>query len=201
MSLPFGVHGATGRLGRLILAEGGPRVVALTRSGPVPALAGVIDVSRPEGTRELLARLNGEPLLVGTTGELPWEALEAYALRAPVAVLANFSLGVPLLAELIASLTPRLPPGWDLEMVEAHHKAKVDAPSGTALRLARATGRDLPIHSIRAGDTFGDHTLYLCGPGERIELRHVATRREVFAIGALREMASLVGQPPGLRRG
>ena len=89
--------------------------------------------------------------------------------------------------------------------MEAHHHHKKDAPSGTAIRLAQAvvnaSSRELPtMHSLRVGDTFGEHTVWMCGPGERIELKHVATGRSVFAIGALRWAKWLVDQPCGLIR-
>ena len=115
----------------------------------------------------------------------------------PMLVTANFSAGVPLLLDLVAEAARRLD-GWDIEIVETHHNQKRDAPSGTAKRIAAAVGRDVPIHSLRAGDTFGTHTVVLAGPGERLELTHVATRREVFAIGAIRAAEWIVKQPPGL---
>lgn len=193
------VHGATGRLGRLIVAEAGDAYAGpVGREGPVPACDVVIDVSTPDGLRGLLPRLSGQPLLVGTTGELP--DLSAYARRAPVAVVPNFSAGVPVLLDLIREAVARLP-GWHLELVEAHHAAKRDAPSGTAKRMIEAVGREIPAHSLRVGDTVGEHTLWLAGPGERLELKHVATRREVFAIGALRWAERLASSPPGLQRG
>jgi 4-hydroxy-tetrahydrodipicolinate reductase len=86
-----------------------------------------------------LPRLSGQPLVVGTTGELP--DLRPYAAKAPVLVTANFSAGVPLLLDLVAEAARRLD-GWDVEIVETHHNQKRDAPSGTAKRLAAAVGRD-----------------------------------------------------------
>jgi 4-hydroxy-tetrahydrodipicolinate reductase len=190
------VSGATGRLGRLVVAEAGPRFAgAIGRTGPIPECDVVIDVSTPDGLRGLLPRLTGQPLVVGTTGELP--DLLPYAARAPVLVTANFSAGVPLLLDLVAEAARRLE-GWDVEIVDVHHNQKRDAPSGTAKRIAGAVGRDVPIHSLRVGDTFGTHTVILAGPGERLELTHVATRREVFAIGAIRAAEWIVGRPPGL---
>ena len=190
------VSGATGRLGRLIVAEAGDRFAGpIGRTGSIPDCDVVIDVSTPDGLRGLLPRLTGQPLVVGTTGALP--DLRPYAAKAPVLVTANFSAGVPLLLDLVAEAARRLE-GWDVEIVETHHNQKRDAPSGTAKRLAAAVGRDVPIHSLRAGDAFGTHTVVLAGPGERIELTHVATRREVFAIGAIRAASWIVGRPPGL---
>ena len=192
--MKVGVHGATGRLGRLILEQGGESCVAVPRSGPVPDCDVVIDVSSPDGLAALLPRLTGQPLIVGTTGVLP--DLSDYATRAAVTVVPNFSDGVPVLLDLIRQAVARLP-DWQIEVVEAHHSAKKDAPSGTAKRMVEAIGRPVPTHSLRAGDTIGEHTVWLAGPGERIELKHVATRREVFAIGALRWAAKMIGQPAG----
>lgn len=196
------VHGAGGRLGRLIVAEAqGDFAGPIGRTGPIPHCDVVIDVSSAEGTAALLPRLTEQPLVVGTTGALPMDALRAYAAHAPVAIVPNFSVGIPLLLELVQRAVGSLPPGWDIEIVESHHHHKKDAPSGTAKRLARAIGRpDVPTHALRVGDTFGEHTVWLCGPGERLELKHVATRREVFAIGALRWARQLVGDPPGLQQ-
>jgi len=204
MSAPLprvAICGARGRLGALIAAEAGDRFAgSIDRTGPVPPCDVVVDVSSAAGTAELLPRLSGQPLVVGTTGALPMDALEAYARTAPVAIVPNFSVGVPLLTELVQQAVAALPEGWQIEVVEAHHIHKKDAPSGTAKRLVRATGRsDVPTHSLRVGDTFGEHQVWLCGPGERIELKHVATRREVFAIGAMRWAAQLHGAAPGLR--
>lgn len=204
------VHGATGRLGRLIVAElerahGALYAGPVGRSGGVPDCDVVIDVSSPDGLAALLPRLDRQPLLVGTTGDLPWPALEAHAERAPVAVVANFSAGVPVLIELVERALRVLPPGWQVEVVEAHHAGKRDAPSGTARRLVRAVAQAggptrVPTHSLRVGDTVGEHTVWLVGPGERLELKHVATRREVFAIGAVRWAKELASAAPGLVR-
>ncbi len=164
----------------------------------------VIDVSSAEGLAALLPRLTDQPLVVGTTGALPEAALEAYAQRAPVAVVPNFSAGIPLLIELLQQAIASLPSGWDIEIIEAHHRTKKDAPSGTARRLVRAAEEagapPPPAHSLRVGDTVGEHTIWLSGPGERIELKHVATRRAVFAIGALRWARWLAAQPVGVHR-
>lgn len=184
MSARVAVHGASGRLGRLIAAEAGDRYAGpIGRTGPVPACDVVIDVSSPDGLAALLPRLTGQALLVGTTGALP--DLREYAARAPVAVVPNFSAGVPVMLDLVRAAVEALP-GWRVEVVEAHHAAKRDAPSGTAKRIVEAVGEPVPVHSLRLGDTVGEHTVWLAGPGERIEIKHVATRREVFAIGALR---------------
>lgn len=195
------VFGASGRLGSLIAAQAGAQYAGpVPRSGPLPACDVVVDVTSPRGTAALLPRLSGQDLIVGTTGALPQDALAEYAAQATVAVVPNFSVGVPLLLALLERAVAMLPEGWDIEVIEAHHHHKQDAPSGTAKRILRAIGRDVPTHSLRVGDTFGEHTVWLCGPGERIELKHVATRREVFAIGAVRWAEWARTQGPGLHQ-
>ena len=188
--IQIAVHGATGRLGSLIMKEGNDCCHPLNRGEYPSNIDVVIDVSSAEGTRELLKRLNGEALLVGTTGDLPLAELEEYAQTAPVAIVSNFSVGIPLLLELVKQALTIIPEGWDIEIVETHHNQKKDAPSGTAKRLLRCIEEegytDIPCHALRMGDLFGEHSVYLAGPGEKIELKHTATRREVFAIGALR---------------
>jgi 4-hydroxy-tetrahydrodipicolinate reductase len=197
------VHGGSGRLGGLILTEATDACV-IERGGRIPPCDVVIDVSSAEGLTALLPRLSGQPLLIGTTGRLPMSAIEAYAQTAPVALVSNFSAGVPMLIDLLRAAIAKMPADWSIEITEAHHDQKLDAPSGTAKRLARVveeSGIPTPhMHSIRAGDTIGEHTVWLAGPGERIELTHVATRREVFAIGALRWASWLTEQPAGLYR-
>ena len=138
-------------------------------------------------------------------------ALEGFGENNAIAIVSNFSVGVPLLLDLVKMAAKILPSGWDIEVVEAHHNQKIDAPSGTAKRIIQAlqTGlsqnpdlniSDIPAHALRVGDTFGEHTVWMCGPGERLEIKHVATKREVFAIGALRWAEWLIIQPKGLYR-
>jgi len=198
------VHGARGRLGQLIMTEAGGAAAPLGRGEAVPDCDVVIDVTSAEGLADLLPRLSGQPLVVGTTGDLPMDALAAYAAQAPVAIVPNFSAGVPMLIDLIRAAIAAMPPEWDVEIIESHHNQKKDAPSGTAKRLARAVtdagGPKPPMHSLRVGDTVGEHTVWLSGPGERLELKHVATRRAVFAIGALRWAKRIMDLPPGLHR-
>ncbi len=115
------VHGAGGRLGSLIMAEAGEVALPIRRGSAVPDCDVVIDVTSPEGLAALLPRLSGQPLVVGTTGELPEAALLAYAQRAPVAIVPNFSAGVPLLIDLIRAAVAAMPEDWDVEIVEVHH--------------------------------------------------------------------------------
>lgn len=196
------VHGHRGKLGSLIVQY--TDCIPILRDATVNNCDVVIDVSSADGLRSLIPRLSGQALLVGTTGDLPWTDLERYAQKAPVAVVPNFSVGVPVLLKLIDTALRMLPEGWDIEVLEAHHNQKKDSPSGTAKRLVKAVEdhgyQNVPAHALRVGDTFGEHTIWMCGPGERIELKHVATKREVFAIGAHRWAEWLCKQPAGLTR-
>lgn len=136
----------------------------------------------------------------------------------PVFWAPNTSLGVHVLAEVVRRAVELLGPGFDVEIVEAHHGKKTDAPSGTAVRLGEAAraaraglvdthGRagdvgarkptELGYHAVRGGDVIGDHTVHLLGAGERLELTHRATSRDLFALGAIRAASFLVGKPPG----
>jgi len=200
MSVTIGIHGATGKLGNMICAH--TDCVVVPKEGIIPNCDIIIDVSSAKGTQSLVPRLKEEALLVGTTGDLPWKALEKYSKGAPVAVVPNFSVGIPLLIELVEKAVKHLPDGWDIEVIEVHHNQKKDAPSGTARRIVQtiqACGiADVPTHAMRLGDTFGEHTVWLSGPGERLELKHVATGRQVFAMGAIRWAKWLVNQPAGL---
>jgi len=198
------VHGATGKLGSLIVGlltkpnnENLVYAGAIGREGDIPPADVVIDVSTAEGTTALIHRLTTQKLVVGTTGELPYKHLAEYSAKNPIVIVPNFSAGVPLLTNLVKTSLEQLPTGWGTEIVEIHHTAKRDAPSGTAKRLAEPLG-DIPIHSLRIGDTIGEHTVYFAGNGERIELKHIATKREVFAFGALRTAKWIYTQNPGL---
>lgn len=206
--LRVGVHGATGRMGRQVLDELARHpdlAVAWAAGRQLPetlACDVVIDFSCPEGLTRLLER-SPAPVVTGTTGVDLDGPFPVAVLHAP-----NFSLGVAVLARLVRDAARALP-GYDVEVVELHHSAKRDAPSGTALRLVDGlgpvvSGRQGPrvpgevgAHAVRGGDIVGEHTVYLCGPGERLQLGHVATHRGVFAAGAVHAARWLVGRPPG----
>ncbi len=186
----------------------------------------VVDFSLPEGSLERIEACaeRAAPIVVGTTGftNAQRERIDAAAARAPVLVSPNMSVGVNLLFRTAADLAKTLGPDYDIEVLEAHHRFKKDAPSGTALKIAeeiaRATGRDLAdsarygrgpghaphtkgeigLHAVRGGDIVGEHTVYFTALGERIELKHVAHSRETFARGALRAARWLVGREPAL---
>jgi 4-hydroxy-tetrahydrodipicolinate reductase len=136
----------------------------------------------------------------GTTGLSvgQQEALQDAGHRIPILWAANFSLGVVVLTELVRRAAAALP-DWDCDIVEAHHRHKKDAPSGTALQLGRAVEEGRPgapeYASLRAGDIVGDHSVLLTGIGERLELIHRAGSRDIFARGALEAAARLRGKP------
>lgn len=183
----------------------------------------VIDFSAPSAVPGLLATAARQriPVVTGTTnlGSAGTQALVKAAEVIPVLWAPNTSLGVQVLAELAEHAVRRLGPGYDVEIVEIHHRRKVDAPSGTARRLVDAvrqvrgelresngrsgevgerTPDEVGVFGVRGGDVVGDHTVYLLGPGERLELTHRATNRSVLANGALRAARFLVGKAPRL---
>jgi 4-hydroxy-tetrahydrodipicolinate reductase len=226
-TLALALSGATGRMGKAVtavVAEAGSGfeiAQALSRGDALQEGADVvIDFSTAEGLarRAREAMELGVPLVGCATGlgEKELAAIDAAASRIPVLYAANTSLGVTLLRELVARAVAALR-DFDVEIVELHHNKKKDAPSGTALLLSEAVleaapGRSLVhgragkteraktevgVHALRLGDGVGEHRVYLAGPGERIELAHVATSRETFARGALRAARWLVGRPAG----
>ncbi len=177
----------------------------------------VIDFSQPHATRSnlMVCRAARKPLLIGTTG-FPTElaaVFDAAAKEIPLLVAPNTSVGVPLLLELARIAAKALPPDFDIEIVEAHHRMKKDAPSGTALALGTAAGEgrgevgvraagerrsgDIGYAVIRGGDIVGDHTVLFAGTGEQVTLGHRATDRAIFARGAVRAALWLAAQPVG----
>ena len=222
------VHGANGRMGQAVMrlagerddlaivgavsrkvgqrvVEGVPQFAANELSG-TPDCDVVVDFSLPEAFDALLANCiaHGRPLVSGTTGlsEDQTRSLDAAAATVPVLWASNFSLGVAVLVEL-AERAARALPGWDCDIVEQHHTRKLDAPSGTALTLGDAAGRggaQARYASLRAGDIVGEHTVQFATLGERIELVHRATDRDIFARGALHAAAWLARQAPGRYR-
>lgn len=190
------------------------------------AAEAIIDFSRPEGTFAALdaCRRHGRALVIGTTGfDAAGKQRIAESARAvPVCMAANFSVGVNVCLKLLEMAAHALGEGYDVEIVEAHHRNKIDAPSGTALRMgeavASALGRSLPecavygregvtgirdgrtigFATVRGGDVVGDHTVMFLGEGERVEISHKASSRTNFARGALRAALWLRGRAPGL---
>jgi 4-hydroxy-tetrahydrodipicolinate reductase len=209
-------------LGQPLSADGGPRMCA--GWDDAPKLDVVIDFSSPAGLAAALGhcQTHGVALVSGTTGidATLEQHIAVAAQRIAILRAANFSLGVAVLTRLLREAAAALP-DWDLDIAEAHHRAKRDAPSGTALALGRAaaeargsrlqaeavydrTGHDgvrrpgsIGFAVVRGGDIVGEHSVVLATAGERLELTHRATDRSVFARGALHAAAWLHGRPPG----
>ena len=186
----------------------------------------IVDFTRPEATLDMLEKLDGSDtsFVIGTTGftDQQRQTLEEASKRHPIVFASNYSAGVTLTLNLLATAAASLGDDYDVEIIEAHHRNKVDAPSGTALSMgesvARALGRDLGecavygrqghtgvrdtktigFETVRAGDIIGDHTVLFAGQGERIEITHRATDRMTFARGAIRAACWLGDRPAGL---
>ncbi len=143
-------------------------------------------------------------LVLGTTGltDAQKSKVEEIAKIVPVVFTPNMSVGVNVLFSILPEIAKKLGPDYSVEIVEAHHKAKKDSPSGTAKKLAevitQATKKDIPMHSIRLGDIVGDHTVVFCGNSERIEIKHQAHSRDLFVVGALKAVKWVFEKPAGL---
>ena len=229
----IGIIGSEGRMGhalaRAIEAGGHELAGGIDRGGDVAGLADrsdvLVDFSAPAALdANLHAAIGaGIPILVGTTGldERHNAALDSASGAIAVLQTGNTSLGVTLLAHLVREAAGRLGPDWDIEVLEMHHRMKVDAPSGTALLLGEAAaegrgialaehserGRDghtgrrargaIGFASLRGGTVAGDHSVILAGEQERIVLTHNAEDRMIFAHGAVRGAVWLIGRPAG----
>jgi len=195
----------------------------------VAALQGadvLVDFTRPEPSLQYMAgcQQSGVKMVIGTTGFSAEQKLQIAAAAKEIAIVfaPNMSVGVTLLINLVQAAAKVLADGYDVEIIEAHHRHKVDAPSGTALRLgeaaAAALGRNLDdcaiygregvtgerdantigFATVRGGDVVGDHTVLFAGIGERVELTHKASSRATFALGALRAAKFLMTKREGL---
>lgn len=186
----------------------------------------LIDFTRPEGTMAHLrvCRELGVAAVIGTTGFTPEQKAEIAELahHIPIVLAPNMSVGVNVTLKLLQMAAKALSTGYDIEIIEAHHRHKVDAPSGTALKMgeviADALGRDLKdcavyaregvtgerdpssigFATIRGGDIVGDHTVLFAGTGERIEISHKSSSRVTYAQGSLRAVRFLAGKTSGL---
>ena len=199
--LRIGLLGANGRMGRA-LADGIAAADDLARDDDVAEV--LVDFSHPAALATHLDRAvhAAVPILIGTTGldDLAERRLDEAARTIPVLQAANTSLGVALLTHFVAQAAARLGPDWDLSILEMHHRAKVDAPSGTALALGSAAGREAAYASLRGGTVAGDHDVIFAGWGERLILSHRAESRALFARGALHAARWLIGRPAGRYR-
>ncbi|MDY7098521.1 MAG: 4-hydroxy-tetrahydrodipicolinate reductase [Pseudomonadota bacterium] len=232
----FGIIGSKGRMGQAIAAvlESEEHTLAggVDAGEDITSLAAkadaLIDFSAPVALAGNLsaAMTAGVPILIGTTGleDKHFAAIEEACASIPVLQTGNTSLGVTLLSYLVREAASRLGPDWDIEVLEMHHRMKVDAPSGTAKLLgeAAAQGRDISLadHSVtvrdghtgareegtigfatlRGGTVAGEHSVILAGQEERITLSHLAENRTIFARGAVRGAAWLIGREPGRYR-
>ena len=197
---------ATADLGSGLL--GADVVIDFSVASAVPGLLAV-------AARQKLAVVSGTTNLDGAGRQ----ALDKASESVPVVWAPNMSVGVQVLAEAVEQALRRLGTGYDIEIVELHHRRKVDAPSGTARRLVDAvkaargevreihgragevgerTDDEVAVFGVRGGDVVGDHTVYVLGPGERLELTHRASSRELFAHGAMRAARWVVGKKAGL---
>jgi 4-hydroxy-tetrahydrodipicolinate reductase len=186
----------------------------------------LVDFTRPEPSMQYLSacQAHNVNMIIGTTGFSPEQkaVIEAASKHIAVVFAPNMSVGVTLLINLVQAAAKVLNEGYDVEIIEAHHRHKVDAPSGTALRLGEAAaaalnrnleecavyGREgvtgerdantIGFATVRGGDVVGDHTVLFAGIGERVELTHKASSRATFALGALRAGKFLAGKTSGL---
>ncbi len=165
-----------------------------------------VDFTTPEATEanlDYVARYK-KALILGTTGlnDTQLKKIKEVSGIVPVVFSPNMSVGVNVLFAILPEIAKRLGPDYSIEIVEAHHKTKKDAPSGTAKKFAQVltdiTGKEIPIHAIRLGDIVGDHTIIFCGNSERIEIKHQAHSRDLFALGALKAAKWVMGKPAAL---
>lgn len=245
------VAGAMGRTGRCVLElvwsdEGFQIAAALTEAGcsTIGSTVGVgehavvisdtldttcdvlVDFTVAEGTMSWLdvCKKRGIPMVIGVTGHSDQQLsqIKEAAGVIPILKASNFSVGIQAMLDIVGRLARELGRQYDIEIVETHHRHKVDAPSGTAHTLveeiAAATGRttthdlifgrhgqvgprpagQIGVHAVRMGDLVGCHEVHFSGPGETVTVRHTAHSRDTFAAGALRAAAWIVGKPPGL---
>ena len=227
--IKLGIAGASGRMGRRILElarndKDFEINLALEKKGiPVigKEICGIkissnpdgiflvdvfLDFTTPEATAknlDYLARYK-KPAVIGTTGLNTEQLKKLQDISKIVAIVfsPNMSVGVNVLFGILPEIAKRLGPDYSIEITEAHHKAKKDAPSGTAKKigqiLADATGREITIHAIRLGDIVGEHTIIFCGNSERIEITHRAHSRDLFVLGALKAARWVINKPAGL---
>jgi 4-hydroxy-tetrahydrodipicolinate reductase len=229
----IGIIGSEGRMGHAlaaaIAAAGEQLAGGIDKGGDPAALAKasdvLVDFSSPSALEANLdaASAAGVPIVVGTTGleERHHWLCDHAAEKIAVLQTGNTSLGVTLLAHLVREAAGRLGEDWDIEIVETHHRMKVDAPSGTALLLgeAAAAGRGIALSqmsargrdgitgarragtigfaSLRGGSVAGDHTVHFLSDDERLSLSHLAENRSIFAKGAVRAAQWLIGKPEG----
>ena len=203
MPIKITVMGQTGRLGSQILARAEQDSdFLICHSLDQADIA--LDVSSYLACADHINQAldHRKPLIIGTTGHPPenYHLIEKAALSIPILFSPNFSLSMALCLETASFLAKQLKGNCSIEIIEAHHAHKKDAPSGTALALAHLLNKENPppIKSIREGEIIGDHIIIFLCEGERIELKHQVHSREAFAKGALKAAQFLIDQKPGL---
>jgi 4-hydroxy-tetrahydrodipicolinate reductase len=227
----IGILGARGRMGRAIAAAAAEAGASVAQGDDAAALAAasdvLVDFTAPDALQAHLdaAVAAGTPLVIGTTGLKPehHQAIDAAAATIAIVQTANTSVGINVLRALVEEAARRLGPEWDIEILDTHHRHKVDSPSGTALLLGASANigrgaasnieknrfdrmREEPHQreeggiyyaSLRGGSVAGDHLVVFAGDGERIELGHRAESRAIFAKGAVRAALWLGGKAAG----
>jgi 4-hydroxy-tetrahydrodipicolinate reductase len=214
-SVRISLVGARGRMGRAIvdLAKKDPNVEIVAECDLGDAIESavsnsnvMIDFSNAGAIDEVcrVAEQHRRALVIGTTGHSPEQRkrIESTAKTVPIVFASNFSVGVNVLFWVTRKASELFGDEFKASISETHHTMKKDAPSGTAKTLGEilkaARKVEVPIESVREGEVVGDHTVFFDGPGERLELTHRASSREIFARGALRAAEWIVGKPPGL---
>lgn len=202
--LKVSIIGANGKLGSLIrdlLKENNIDFLGnISRDYEIPDdTKMIIDVSSSEGTRMLLKKLQNSriPLLIGTTGDLPIKELKLYSRFAPVAVISNFSEGIPLVLKWVNIANETLDNNWNINLEEKHHINKIDKPSGTAISINKELDSRAFINSVREGDNFGEHRISFENESEYLEIVHKAKKRNIFAEGAIKYIKWLSDMKPG----
>ena len=205
--LTYGIIGASGKMGveiRSVFDEAKHECVYtydLNGEWQKDNPGVLIDFSLPAAlpkTIELVKSLNC-PVILGATGFTAEQLEQIQELSKTVAVVQsyNYSVGIQLLLQCIETVKGQVD-GWDIEITETHHRFKKDKPSGTAIMMKNALGKDVPISSLRLGGVAGEHTMYFGGLGETLTLQHTALSRRTFAEGVLKSALFVVNKKPGL---
>lgn len=234
MTVKIGIYGCNGRMGQTLMkaveaAEGAELVGGADKGDDIKALVdkadAIIDFTRPEATLDLAEIIaeQGKVQIIGTTGftDEEFAELKSYGAKARIFQAGNMSVGVNLMNALIQKAASLLDESYDVEIVEMHHRHKVDAPSGTALMMgeAAANGRgvslkdkqvlsreghtgernsgDIGFATLRGGSVIGDHTAIFAGDSDRIEITHKSSSREIYAEGAIKAAIWANSQPNG----
>ena len=198
------INGARGKLGSKIvdaieITKKYQYVGNIEKNEPIPECDIVVCVAGAAGTKELMNKLDSERLVIGSTGDLPLDAISEYSEKHAVILASNFSPGIRLLNTLLQSIDKKETYSYRID--DVHHIHKKDSPSGTALRmqqLLHENNIDAAIHSERSGEVLGVHSLVIKNDLEKITLSHEALSRDLYAMGAIDLIEELATLPPGL---